>query len=133
MGGLGEEDGDAEAAGEDREAGDVVLVLVGDKDGVKFRSGIFAGKRHAAQQLAAGEAGVDQHAGALAGDDGRVSLGAGGQDGHAHLVNIPEMPVQDVSCRLGSLSGRRSLRDSYSASRGPDFVRHGGCQATGVV
>ena len=35
MGGFGEEDGDVEAAGEDGEAGDVVLVLVGDEDGVE--------------------------------------------------------------------------------------------------
>ena len=33
VGGLGKEDGDAEAAGEDGEAGDVVDVLVSDEDG----------------------------------------------------------------------------------------------------
>ena len=43
MGGLGEEDGDAEAAGEDGEAGDVVLMLVGDEDGVEL-CGVFAGE-----------------------------------------------------------------------------------------
>ena len=47
VGGLGEEDGDVEAAGEDGEAGDVVDVLVGDEDGVEG-GGIFAGEGHAA-------------------------------------------------------------------------------------
>src|SRR5260370_1810897 len=42
VGGLGEEDGDAEAAGQDGEAGYVVLMLVGDEDGVELR-GVFAG------------------------------------------------------------------------------------------
>ena len=42
VGGLSEEDGDAEAAGEDGEAGDVVLMLVGDEDGVEF-GGVLAG------------------------------------------------------------------------------------------
>jgi hypothetical protein len=42
VGGLGEEDGDAQAAGEGGEAGDVVLMLVGDEDGIE-RGGIFVG------------------------------------------------------------------------------------------
>ena len=44
MGGLGEVDGDTQAAGQGGEAGDVVLVLVGDEDGVE-RGGVFVGER----------------------------------------------------------------------------------------
>ena len=40
VGGFGEEDGDAEAAGEDGETGDVVLMLVGDEDGVECGWGL---------------------------------------------------------------------------------------------
>ena len=48
VGGLGEKDGDVEAASEDGEAGDVVDVLVGDEDGVE-KGGVFADERHAAE------------------------------------------------------------------------------------
>jgi hypothetical protein len=73
VGGLGEEDGDAEAAGEDCEAGYVVLMLVGDEDGVELR-GVFAGEGHALEEFAAGEAGVDEDAGAGGGDDCAVAF-----------------------------------------------------------
>ena len=46
VGGLGEIDGNAEAAGENCEAGDVVLMLVGDEDGVEG-GGVFVGDGHA--------------------------------------------------------------------------------------
>jgi len=42
---LGEEDGDFELACEHAEAGNVVLVLVGDEDGVQ-RGGVFPGNSH---------------------------------------------------------------------------------------
>jgi hypothetical protein len=58
VGGLSEEDGDAEAAGEDGESGDVIDVLVGDEDGVEG-GGILSGESHAAEKFAAGEASVD--------------------------------------------------------------------------
>ncbi len=77
VGGFGEEDGDLEAAGKDGEAGDVVLVLVGDEDGVELCR-VFSGERQALEKLAAGEAGVDQDAGAGAGDDGAVAFGTRG-------------------------------------------------------
>ena len=77
VGGFGEEDGDIEAAGEDGQAGDVIDVLVGDEDGVEG-GGVFAGEGHAAEEFAAGEAGVDEDAGAGAGDDGAVAFGARG-------------------------------------------------------
>ena len=87
VGGLGEVDGDAQAAGEGGEAGDVVLMLVGDEDGVEG-GGIFVGELHALEQLAAGEAGVDEQAGVGGGDDRGVALGAGGENGHAHSFKI---------------------------------------------
>ena len=83
VGGLGQVDRDIEAAGEDGESGDVVDVLVGDEDGVEGCR-VFSGQGHAAQQLAAGEAGVDQNAGAGGRDDGAVAFGAGGEHCHAH-------------------------------------------------
>ena len=92
VGGFGEVDGDAQAAGEDGEAGDVVLVLVGDEDGVE-RGGIFVGEGHALEQFAAGEAGVDEQAGVGGGDDRGVALGAGGENGHAHLLKIRRLGV----------------------------------------
>ena len=92
VGGFSKEDGDAEAAGEDGEAGDVVDVLVGDEDGGEL-GGIFAGERHAAEEFAAGEAGIHQDAGAAAGYHGAVAFGAGGEHGHAHLINIRGLAV----------------------------------------
>ena len=77
VGWLGEVDRDVEAAGEDAEAGDVVLVLVGDEDGVELR-GIFAGYGHAFEEFAAGETSVDEDAGAGGRDDCAVALGPGG-------------------------------------------------------
>ncbi len=83
MGGLGKEDRNLEAAGEDGEPGDVVLMLVGDEDGVELR-GVFAGNRHALEEFAAGETRVNQNPGARAGDDGAVAFGPGGEHCHAH-------------------------------------------------
>ena len=42
MGRLGEEDRNVEAASQNRKPGDVILVLVGDQDGIELRR-IFAG------------------------------------------------------------------------------------------
>jgi hypothetical protein len=46
---------------------------VGDEDGVELR-GIFAGEGHALEEFAAGEAGVDEDAGAGGGDDCAVAF-----------------------------------------------------------
>ena len=83
VGGFGQEDRNVEPAREDGEPGDVVLVLVGDEDSVELRW-IFPGDGHTLEEFAAGEAGVDQNAGARAGDDGAVAFGAGGEHCHAH-------------------------------------------------
>ena len=77
MGGLGEEDGDIEAAGEDSEACYVIDVLVGDEDGVES-IGVFAHDGHAAEKFAAGETGIDEDSGAGAGDDGAIAFGTRG-------------------------------------------------------
>jgi len=83
VGAFCEVDRDAQFAGGDGQAGDVVRMLVGDDDGVEgFR--VFSDQLHAAEELAAAEAGVDQDAGAAAGDNGRVAFGAGGENGEAH-------------------------------------------------
>src|ERR1700676_3795918 len=58
-------------------------MLVGDEDGVEG-GGVFVGDGHALEEFAAGEAGVDEEAGVSGGDDRRVALGAGGENGHAH-------------------------------------------------
>jgi len=95
VGGLGEVDGDTQAAGEGGEAGDVVVMLVGDEDGVQG-GGVFVGDGHALEEFTAGEAGVDEQAGVGGGDDRGVALGAGGEDGHAHgLEDTPR------GCGLG--------------------------------
>ena len=53
-------------------------------------AGSSFGERHALQQLAAGEPGVDQDAGAGGGDDRAVAFGARGENSHAHeLENTP--------------------------------------------
>jgi hypothetical protein len=83
VGGFGKEDGDVEAASQNGETGDVVLVLVSDEDRVKC-GGVFAGNQHALEQFAAGEPGVNQNARPGAGDDGAVAFGAGGEHCHAH-------------------------------------------------
>jgi hypothetical protein len=62
MSGFGEEDGDAELAGEHGQTSNVVEVFVGDKDGVEV-GGIFANLGHSAQQFAAGKAGVNEDGG----------------------------------------------------------------------
>jgi hypothetical protein len=62
VGGFGEVDGDVELSGEDAEAGDVVLVLVSDDDGVEGGR-VFSGEVHASDEFAAGEPGVDQYTG----------------------------------------------------------------------
>ena len=83
MGGPGQEDWNVEAAREDREAGDVVLVLVGNENSVEPRW-IFARNGHTPEEFAAGEARVNQNAGPRAGDDSAVAFGAGGEHCHAH-------------------------------------------------
>jgi hypothetical protein len=49
---FGEVDRNSEAARENAETGDVILMLVGDEDGVE-RSWIFSRERHAAAKFAA--------------------------------------------------------------------------------
>jgi hypothetical protein len=93
VGGLGDVDRDAQAARERGQAGDVVLMFVGDEDGVE-RGGVLVGQGHALQQFAAGEAGIDQDAGLCGGDDRGVALGAGGENGHAHSLKIRRMAVE---------------------------------------
>ena len=118
VGGLGEEDGDAQAAGEDGEAGDVVLMLVGDEDGVEG-GGVFAGEGHALEEFAAGEAGVDEQAGAGGGDDRGVALGAGGEDGHAHIGYDTPLVVgcrRWGSIRSGAMSARGWTASQHEAS-----------------
>jgi len=58
---LGKVNRNAELARRDGEATDVVLVLVGDDNGVEG-CGIFAGQLHAAEKLAAAQACVYQDA-----------------------------------------------------------------------
>ena len=69
---FGQEDGNPQGLGDDREAGDVVGVLVGDQDGVDAIE-FLAQDRQAATELAAAEAGIDEQARAPGGDQGRVS------------------------------------------------------------
>ena len=76
--GLGEVDRNAEFAGGDGEAVDVVHVLMGDDDGVEG-VGVFAGQLHAAEEFAAAQAAIDEDAGAAAGDNRAVAFGARGQ------------------------------------------------------
>jgi len=78
VGGLSDVDGDAQTAGEGGEAGDVVLMLVVMRMAERAAGSWLAGL-HALEQLAAGEAGVDQQAGFGGGDDRGVALGAGGE------------------------------------------------------
>ena len=102
--GFREVDGDAEFAGGNGEAVDVVLVLVGDEDCVEG-AGVFASKFHAAEELAAAQAGIDQNArgslGAVrtAGDDAAVSLGTGGEYGETH--HSMSIVLFDVEERVG--------------------------------
>lgn len=73
MSSLGEVDGNAEFAGGDGEAADVILVLVGNDDGIE-RGGIFTGEFHAAEEFSATEASVDEDAGVAARDNCAVAL-----------------------------------------------------------
>ena len=101
VGRLGEEDRDAEAACENRQAGDVVLMLVSDEDCVEFCR-ILSGDGHAAEKLAAGETCVDKDAGAGGRDDGAIALRPRGQHCHTHheFKNTP------VPCGyLGTVTG----------------------------
>ena len=70
---LGEVDRNAQFARGHGEAVDVVLVLVGDDDGVQ-RLRLFAGQLHAPEELAAAQAGIDQDPRAPAGDNCAVAL-----------------------------------------------------------
>ena len=93
VGAFSEVYGDAELAGGDGQAADVVRVLMSDDDGVQ-RFWVFSGQLHAAEELTAAEAGVDQDAGAAPGNDGRVAFGAGGENGEAdHNLSIARSPV----------------------------------------
>src|SRR5689334_13914560 len=62
-----------ELASEHGQSVDMVLMLVSDDDGVQ-RARIFSHHMHAAQGFTTGEAGIDENAGARAGDDCAVSL-----------------------------------------------------------
>ena len=68
VGRFGEVDGNLQAARQNGEAGDVVLMLVGDQDGVE-RAGVFAGKSHSLEQFAAREARIDEQTGFGGSDD----------------------------------------------------------------
>ncbi len=91
---------DAEFTGGDGEAVDVVLMLVGDEDGIE-RGGIFADLLHAAEEFAAAQACIHEDARLAAGrreagNDGAVSLGTGGEDGETdHLSRIAPIDVED--------------------------------------
>lgn len=71
---VGEEDGDAaaESAVDDGEAGDMVGVLMGDEDGVEA-GGVLADEGEAAEGLFAVEAGIDEDAGLLRGDESGIA------------------------------------------------------------
>ena len=66
-------DGDAEFLGDGGEAGDVVGMLVGDEDGGE-RFGVDVDGGEAFEGFLAGEAGVDEDAGAVCGDEGGVAV-----------------------------------------------------------
>jgi len=94
MGRFCEVNGNSELACRNREAADMVLVLVSDQDSVES-SGVFTCESHTAEEFAAAQACIDEDAGAstrptrAAGNDGAVSFGAGGEDGEAnHLSSI---------------------------------------------
>ena len=96
MGHLREVDGDAELAGGDGEAVDVVLMLVGDEDGVEG-AGVFSGGLHALEDFSATYAGIDEDACAAAGDNGCVALGAGGEHSEAdHLLRIARFGLGEM-------------------------------------
>ena len=62
MGGPSDVHRDLQLAGERAESVDMVLMFVGDEDSGE-RGGVFAGKLHALEGLAAGESGVNEDAG----------------------------------------------------------------------
>ena len=94
VGAFGEVDRNAQFAGGDGEAGDVVGMLVGDDDGVEG-GWVFAGFAHTAEEFAAAKAGVDEDSRIAAGDNGAVALGARRQycEPH-HELRIPRWAVQ---------------------------------------
>ena len=73
-------DRDVELLGDGREAGDVVRVFVGDEDRVEG-SRVGADGREAFEGFLAAEAGVDQQARAVGGDQRGVAGGRGREDG----------------------------------------------------
>ena len=75
MRGLGKVDGHAQLAGQDRDPLHVVLMFVGDQQGIDGRW-IFIGHLHPLQQFPAGEPGIHQDACPAAGDQRAVPLGA---------------------------------------------------------
>ena len=121
--GLGKVHGNAELAGGDGEAVDVVLMLVGDDDGVQgFR--VFAGQRHAAEELAAAQPCVDQDPGAAAGDNGAVALGTRCQHRETnHGLRIPRRGVDSRDEEFAVLTQLwRRLGQSVSGSFGAFMI-----------
>jgi hypothetical protein len=108
MRGLGEVDRNSEAAREDAEAGDVVLMLMSDKDCVEC-GWIFSGEEHASTKLAARETCINEDAGSRRRDDSAVSLGAGGEHSHAHhalTIRRRAVEIWDRGISIGSCNGR---------------------------
>ena len=84
---------DLKPAGQYTNSRHVVGMLVGDDNGVE-RSGVFVGLAHAAEELAATKASIDEDSGFAAGDNRTVSLGARRQDREPHHeVSITREPV----------------------------------------
>jgi hypothetical protein len=108
MCGICEVNRDAKFAGGDGEAVDVVLVFVGDDDGVEG-AGVFFRERHATEEFAAAQAGVDEDARAPAGDNGAVALGARREDGEAdHSLRIAR--IGDAGVRGQGVKGSRGVK-----------------------
>ena len=83
MGRLRKKNWDTQTPRQRSQAGDMVLVLMGNQNGVKLCR-IFPGKTHPPQQLPAAQPRVHQNSRALARNHGRVTFGSGGENAHAH-------------------------------------------------
>ena len=91
---FGEIYGDSQLARGYAQAVHVILVLVGNEDGVEGGR-IFARELHASEELATAEACVNQNARFPARDHDAVAFGAGREHGETHHVErIPRKPVQ---------------------------------------